>query len=209
MKTYSIPRISGAPDWSAIPALTVDTVLWEPDCGIRMTQQLCYDETALYVRQQARESTIRAEYSAPLSPVHEDSCMEFFFALGADDRYFNFEINPNGCIELGFGPNRKNRVRLCHKAEQETFRPCCVRAADGWAAEYRLPLDFFRLFYPDFRLVPGVRFRGNCYKCGDRTEHPHFLAWNPVTSETPDFHRPECFGHFCLAQEEHCQGSIL
>ena len=111
MKTYAIPRTSGAPDWNSVPALAVDTVLWAPDCGIRMTQQLCYDETALYVRQQAWEPNIRAEYSAPLSPVHEDSCMEFFFALGADDRYFNFEINPNGCIELGFGPNRIRQSR--------------------------------------------------------------------------------------------------
>ena len=137
MKTYSIPRTSGAPDWNSVPALAVDTVLWEPDCGIRMTQQLCYDETALYVRQRAWETAICAEYTAPLSPVHEDSCMEFFFALGADDRYFNFEINPNGCIELGFGPNRKNRIRICHKAEQETFQPRCVRTADGWTAGRR------------------------------------------------------------------------
>lgn len=199
MKEYVILKTSGIPDWNAVPSLSVDTVLWEPDCGIRMTQQLCYDETALYVRQQARESAVRAEYSAPFSPVHEDSCMEFFFALGADERYFNFEINPNGCIELGFGPNRKNRVRLCHKAEQETFRPCCVCTADGWTAEYCLPLDFLRLFYPDFRLVPGVRFRGNCYKCGDRTEHLHFLAWNPINTHSPDFHRPEFFGKLILS----------
>ena len=136
MKEYVILKVNSIPDWNAVPVLAVDTILWEPDCGIRMTQQLCYDETALYVRQRAWEANIRAEYSAPLSPVHEDSCMEFFFAFGADERYFNFEINPNGCIELGFGPDRKNRVRLCHKAERETFQPCCVRAADGWTAEY-------------------------------------------------------------------------
>lgn len=198
MREYTIVKTNGVPEWSTVPVQAVDTILWEPDCGIRMTQQLCYDETALYVRQQAWESAIRAEYSAPLSPVHEDSCMEFFFALGADDRYFNFEINPNACMELGFGPDRKNRVRLCHKAEQETFRLCCVRTSGGWAAEYRLPLDFFRLFYPDFRLVPGVRFRGNCYKCGDRTERLHFLAWNPVNTHSPDFHRPEFFGKLIL-----------
>lgn len=199
MKMYNIPRIDGAPDWSAVSVLAVDTILWEPDCGIRMTQQLCYDDKALYVRQQAWESAIRAEYSTPLSPVHEDSCMEFFFALDADERYFNFEINPNGCIELGFGRTVKTASALCHKAEQETFRPCCVRTSGGWAAEYRLPLDFFRLFYPDFRLVPGIRFRGNCYKCGDRTEHPHFLAWNPVHTPTPDFHRPEFLGEMILS----------
>ena len=71
-------------------------------------------------------------------------------------------------------------------------------AALPMLAEYCLPLDFFRLFYPDFRLVPGVRFRGNCYKCGDRTEHPHYLAWNPVNTLSPDFHRPEFLGEMIL-----------
>ena len=199
MRKYTIFETNGAPDWSAVPAISVGCVLWEPDCGVRMAQQLCYDETAFYVRQRAKESAIRAEYTAPLSPVHEDSCMEFFFALGEDDRYFNFEINPNACFELGFGPNRRNRIRLCHKNEQETFQAQCIRTTDGWTAEYRIPMDFLRLFYPDFRPETGVRFRANCYKCGDLTEHPNYLAWNPITSETPDFHRPQDFGSMCLA----------
>lgn len=199
MRKYTIFETNGAPDWSAVPVISVDCVLWEPDCGIRMAQQLCYDETALYVRQRAKESAIRAEYTAPLSPVHQDSCMEFFFALGEDNRYFNFEINPNACFELGFGANRSNRIRLCRKNEQETFCARCVRTPDGWTAEYRIPMDFLRLFYPDFRPKPGVRFRANCYKCGGLTEQPHFLAWNPVTSETPDFHRPQDFGSMYLA----------
>lgn len=198
MRRYTIARIPGTPEWADVPPLRVDNALWVPAGGVRMEQRLCCNAHALCVYQRAWETDIRAEYSAPLSPVHEDSCMEFFFAFGADERYFNFEINPNGCIELGFGPDRKNRVRLCHKAERETFQPCCVRAADGWTAEYCLPLDFFRLFYPDFRLVPGVRFRGNCYKCGDRTEHPHYLAWNPVNTLSPDFHRPEFLGEMIL-----------
>ena len=198
MKEYVILKVNSIPDWNAVPVLAVDTILWEPDCGIRMTQQLCYDETALYVRQRAWEANIRAEYSAPLSPVHEDSCMEFFFSL-ADGRYVNFEINPNACMELGFGPNRHERVRLCHKAESEAFRPVCARTPDGWTAEYRIPLSFLRILYPDFVLRSGVSFRANCYKCGDKTVHPHFLAWNEVETPTPDFHRPEFFGKMILA----------
>ena len=62
--------------------------------------------------------------------------MEFFFSLTDDGRYVNFEINPNACMELGFGPNRRERVRLCHKSERETFRPVCTRTPDGWTAEY-------------------------------------------------------------------------
>jgi hypothetical protein len=115
MKSYTIAKASGAPDRDAIEPLRADCVLWEPDCGVRMEQKLCYDDTALYVFQRAWESDIRAECSAPLSPVHEDSCMEFFFSLTDDGRYVNFEINPNAYMELGFGPNRRERVRLCHK----------------------------------------------------------------------------------------------
>lgn len=198
MKTYTIFKADGKPDWKAIPALSVDTILWMPDCGIRMTQQLCYDETAIYIRQQAKEAAIRAEYSAPLSTVCKDSCMETFFALGEDDRYFNFEINPNACFEIGFGPCRENRIRICHKTELEAFRPVCKRTSDGWMADYRIPIEFIHLFYPDYRLQSGARFRANCYKCGDLTEHEHYLSWNPVESKTPDFHRPECFGEMVL-----------
>ena len=199
MKEYVILKVNSIPDWNAVPVLAVDTILWEPDCGIRMTQQLCYDETALYVRQRAWEANIRAEYSAPLSPVHEDSCMEFFFSIADDMRYVNFEINPNACLELGFGPDRHERVRLCHKAESDTFRPVCVRTPDGWTAEYRIPLSFLRILYPDFVLRSGVSFRANCYKCGDKTVRPHFLAWNAVETLTPDFHRPDFFGEMILA----------
>ena len=95
MKSYTIAKASAAPDRDTIESLRADCVLWEPDCGVRMEQKLCYDDTALYVFQRAWESDIRAECSAPLSPVHEDSCMEFFFSLTDDGRYVNFEINTN------------------------------------------------------------------------------------------------------------------
>ena len=39
---------------------------------------------------------------------------------------------------------------------------------------------------------------GNFYKCGDATEMPHYLSWNPIQTERPDFHRPEFFGELYL-----------
>ena len=50
-------------------------------------------------------------------------------------------------------------------------------------------------------LDPGnlpASLRGNIYKCGDKTAHPHFLSWAPVGTPSPDFHRPEYFGEFSL-----------
>ena len=49
MKSYTIAKASGAPGWDAIEPLRADCVLWEPDCGVRMEQKLCYDDTVLYV----------------------------------------------------------------------------------------------------------------------------------------------------------------
>ena len=62
-----------------------------------------------------------------------------------------------------------------------------------------LVIAFLRILYPEFSLRSGVSFRANCYKCGDKTVHPHFLAWNAVETAAPDFHRPEFFGKMILA----------
>ncbi len=191
-KTYSIFKVTDTPDWTRIPELAADTVLWEPDCGVRAFGQFCYDDSNLYVHLRALEKDIRAEYTAPLSPVHEDSCLEFFFMPETGDRYFNFEINPNGCLYLGFGHNRADRFALYRSDMEDIFNIVSDRTDDGWEVSYQIPLDFIRLYYPDFEFSGTLR--ANVYKCGDLTAAKHYLSWNPVLSEKPDFHRPEYFG---------------
>ena len=190
MEEYTIIHIHKQPDWDSVPKLMINNILWEPDCGIRASGQFCYNEENLFVHLQAVEAEIRAEYTAPLSPVHKDSCLEFFFMPG--DRYFNFEINPNGCLHIGFGQERHERTVL-FKEDYETFfdiRP--GRTDDGWEVFYRIPLSFIRLFYPDYQF--SGELMANVYKCGDETNRAHYLAWNPIFSEKPDFHRPQDFG---------------
>ena len=192
-RQYVITRVKEKQfNWSDIPDLPIDNILWEPDCGIRAFARLCYDEEALYASLRAAEAEIRAKYTAPLSPVHRDSCLEFFFMPEKGDRYFNFEVNPNGCMHIGFGHNRADRVVLTRRDDAEFFRIKSERTPDGWAVSYRIPLSFLRLFYPEFAFS-GL-LRANAYKCGDDTAHPHYLSWNPVNSLQPDFHRPEDFG---------------
>ena len=109
-----------------------------------------------------------------------------------EKRYLNFEINPNGCLHLGFGQDRYDRKNALPPDPRETFGIRTGRTDDGWEASYRIPGSFLRTFYPAFSCTG--RLRANVYKCGDLTPYPHYLAWNPVASATPDFHRPECFG---------------
>lgn len=195
MKNYTVLPVSGTPEWEKIPVMSVDCVLWHEDVGIRMIQQLCYDADYLYVHQRAWEKEIRATHAGYLQQVCEDSCMEFFFApQEGDERYFNVEINPNGCVHFGFGYGRRKSVQVVPKKMEEQLAVRTARTEGGWELYYRIPLSLVQIFYPDFHWKKGTRIRANAFKCGDCTVHPHFLSWNPVTSETPDFHRHCDFG---------------
>lgn len=200
MREYSIVRRPGSLDWARVPELEIDTVLWGTEAGVRAWGQICWDDGALYVRLRAREREIRAEHpaDAPLAMACEDSCLEFFLSpVPGDMRYFNIEFNPNGCMYLGFGEERANRVRLLPK--RNPFDPAPFRTGDGWGITYRVPFDFLRQFYPGFAPVPGDELRANCYKCGDLTVREHYLSWNPCTSAAPDFHRPCDFGRMIFS----------
>ena len=191
VKTYLIRSAGSGPDRDAVPELEADRILWLPDCGVRAFGRFCYDPANLYVRLWAVEKNIRAEYTAPLSPVHLDSCLEFFFMREGDSRYFNFEINPNGCLHIGYGSGRQNRS-VVSPSGADPFSIRTERTPDGWAASWQIPLSFLRLFRPDFAFAE--KLRANVYKCGDLTEQEHYLSWNPVISAEPDFHRPQDFG---------------
>ena len=184
-------------DWYSIPVLPIDHVLWTQDAGIRAQGQLCFDETNFYVHMSAAEEHIRAENTKPLSPVHEDSCLEFFFMPDGGRLFLNFEINPNGCMHIQAGPVRTDRVNLVRDDAEKYFAIHTGRTDDGWEVFYRIPLSFIRLFYPDYRFEGDLL--ANMYKCGDKTVKEHYLSWSPVLMETPDFHCPEYFGRMRFA----------
>lgn len=199
MNTYYVEKAEHPLNWAKIPALDVNNILWLPDAGIRMTQQICYDDSALYVHQQAIEKHIRAENHDLLDQACEDSCMEFFFCPDpCDERYFNFEITPNGFMYLGLCKNRTDFIRLFPEDPKETFCITPTYSDNGWELSYMIPLSFIRTFFPTFTLKPGVKIRANCYKCGDLTKQPHYLSWNPCSQTEPNFHVPQDFGTLIL-----------
>lgn len=200
LKKYIITRVLSEPDWNSIPALQVDERPWTPDNGVRMTAQICYDETGIHIHQRAWETDIRAEGKDLLSRVCEDSCMEFFFQpIPMDGRYFNIEFNLNACVFLGFGHGRHDSLRIVPEDIKTLFSVRTERLSDGWEIFYTIPLSFLRQFYPNYTLEPGRVIRANCYKCGDKTAQEHYLLWNPSTSDVPDYHRPQDFGEMVLA----------
>ncbi len=202
-KTYRIPRISGAPDWSAIPAMTLDECPWGRVYCPELTAQLAFDpEKGFWVRMTCREEDPRAVYTQGDDPVCQDSCMEAFIDFDPSDApdargYLNLEANARGTYLLGLGRERHGRVRVralgCALPQLEAI---CGEGWWGWQA--LLPLEMLGAIYGRTAFAPGALLRGNFYKCGDATETPHYCVWNSIAAPQPDYHRPECFGELIV-----------
>lgn len=180
-------------DWSAVPTAALAHTGWLEACAVEAAVQVCRVGEDLWVRMEAREAPIRATAREPLAPVCEDSCLEFFLSPWAEDnRYFNFEFNPLGTLNLGFGGTRPFRARQIAKNEKDIFSPTPFFTDEGWGISFRIPASFLRMYDPSFHF--GSDMQGNFYKCGDLTETPHYLAWAPLHCESPDYHRQQDFG---------------
>ena len=191
-KVYRAARVH-RPDWERIEAVTLTHQMWLAPCAVEAWAQLCHDGENLYVRMTAKETNVRATLTGPLDPVCEDSCLEFFLAPQREDsRYFNFEWNRLCNAYVGFGGARETRVRQLIASPQALFAPVAFDTADGWGIEYRIPKSYIQMYMPGFALSGEAAC--NFYKCGDRTQTPHYLAWAALSSNTPDFHRRQDFG---------------
>lgn len=193
MPTYKITRQTLPINWDAVPVTTMDNYNWLGEAPIHAQAQICCTEDALHILLSTQEEHIRAEETGQLGAPCHDSCLEFFFCpVSGDDRYFNIECSPTGCIFLGFGSDRHNLVRLL--PVEMSIHPEVKRFEGGWSVSYSVPYSFIRQFFPAFDPAGGSAMRGNFYKCGDETVQPHYISWSPMNPQIVDFHRPEHFG---------------
>ncbi len=193
--------LPGLMDSEGIAFQSIDKVNWKeypyaPEVFFRMA----YTEKALLLHYRVCEQSVRARYGKDNEAVWTDSCVECFFQPEEGGDYYNIECNCAGTLLVGVGKDRRHRERidlsLIRKVQRwaslgtEPFeeRPemCC------WEVALAIPPAVF-VRHPEL-VFAGRTFRGNFYKCGDGLKTPHFLSWNPIETENPDFHRPEFFG---------------
>ncbi len=191
----------GPVPWPDLPSLQVDHYLWLTNgYHPRVEARLGWSRRFLYVRFLVGEKKAPVRYSRFQDPVYKDSCVEFFIDMFPAKRrgYINFEMNAAGTLLAQFGPGRDHRRSLW----PEDLAGFSVIGAEelpeagggpAWSVAYKIPLTLFGKFYGE-ELRPGHRAAANFYKCGDDTAIPHYGAWSPVETPTPDFHRPEYFG---------------
>jgi hypothetical protein len=172
--------------WTAFP--------YKPEVAFAMA----HGDNGVFLKFFVEEKYLRAIYSEPNQPVYKDSCVEFFVSFGDEREYYNFEFNCAGTCLLSFGNERTNREMTSSElirsiAFQSSIKPATNRDANvGWELTVAIPFAAFQ--YHQVNSMKGKKCRANFYKCGDDLPEPHFLAWNTIQTEEPDFHRPEFFG---------------
>ncbi|MCD6343025.1 MAG: hypothetical protein J7L76_04515 [Spirochaetaceae bacterium] len=157
-----------------------------------------YTSDEILLNYRVKESHVRALNNEINAEVYKDSCVEFFISTG-DNRFYNFEFNCIGTSYAAYG-KREDR-KLLDKAVVSRIRTestlgnkaVSTREIDSsWELTIAIP---FSIFQEKEFLNPGRHtFYANFYKCGDELPRPHFLSWNPIRTEKPDFHQPEYFG---------------
>jgi hypothetical protein len=181
--------------------LMIDTINWngyvyKPDVAL----SIAYSEHEIFLKYYITENYFKAEKTDTNQMVCEDSCVEFFVSPEDDGIYYNMEFNAIGTCLVGIGTDRKSSQRVKPEIISKIRRLTTagdepIKEKTGeftWTITIAIPLEIF--FRHQVKDLKGKIFRANFYKCGDKLTVPHYLTWNPIGTESPDYHQPEHFG---------------
>lgn len=156
-------------------------------------------DTSILLKYYVTEEVIRAYYNRVNDPVYKDTCVEFFIALDNEVNYYNFEFNCVGNCLVGFGPDRNRRELLKYSSLKKLRTQTLIKSIDvddqslvHWELTLEIPFDAFS--FHSISSLQGRTCRANFYKCGDELAKPHYVTWNNIVSEAPNFHLFPYFG---------------
>lgn len=193
------PRVAGFDNIEQFAKGEVGVVNWaEYPFRPRTTVAIAHTEEALLVRFEVEEEHVVGRCTEMHGPVYKDSCVEIFVREPQAEHYYNFEINCIGTILAARRLSRNEKEYLSAETMQKVrIKPSLpagepFEGSGSWSIEAEIPFEVIG--------IEGVptRLEGNFYKCGDLTPVPHYVSWSPISTPSPDFHRPEFFGEIVL-----------
>lgn len=181
----------------------IDVVNWPhlypyaPQCQVRLGRS----HSHLAISFSVSGMDLRATEMEDNGRLWEDSCCEFFISPGGAT-YYQVEISCIGAVRIGKGTGRydfkpldlNDVIKVKRWSSLEKKRYDLEGENYRWTVTAIIP---FSIIGMDPKKLPD-EVRANFCKCGERTAHPHFTTWSPISSETPDFYRPECFGRLLM-----------
>jgi len=178
----------------------IDTINWaEFSYKPKLSFRIGHTGKEIWLKYYATEKNILAKETRTNGEVYKDSTVEFFISLD-DKNYYNFEFNCIGTIHLAYGPGRGNRqfvdpgiiknIEIESSLGSEPFEE--KKGNFEWEMMIRIPIESFS--FDKIKSLDGLKATANFYKCGDETSEPHYVTWNPIGTENPDYHCPQYFG---------------
>ena len=204
--TTNIPYLNGLDDLYIVEDISamLDTherrpIQYAPwSAGAKQPQAsfaIAYNAEAIYLKYYVNEHTLKAEYSKFNDPVFEDSCVEFFIAFDDDASYYNLEFNCMGTSRAQYGQHKTGRefvpVNLLKAIRHQTLVKNNTIGDVQWELTLCIPKTIFK-FHPAL-IFEQSRARVNFFKCGDGLPEPHFLCWNEIEAQQPEFHLSQFF----------------
>ncbi|MBD3305766.1 hypothetical protein GF339_05235 [candidate division KSB3 bacterium] len=179
--------------------------------------KVLYDDEQLYVFFRVADRFVKAVSLEYQEPVYQDSCVEFFIrprafyqseVSPAYQGYFNVEINCIGTMlvsyiedwrrtDEGFAqyaplpPESGKMITVFHSLSGQIVQE--IESPVEWMIGYNVPFALFEGYLGPLDFGIGRPWRGNFYKCADRSSHPHWASWAPIGAEL-NFHQPKFFG---------------
>jgi len=180
--------VSFCEDWqgqNASPDRTTTVrVLWTPDM--------------LYIRFECRyrEITVFPDSDPDGRRDHlwdKDVAETFLQPDPSRERFYKeFEVSPNGMwIDLNIGTGALVNLRSGLQRSVVTDRQ-----AKTWAAELAIPM---KSLTPVFN--PTAEWRLNFFRVEGGAEPRFYSAWQPTSTDKPNFHVPKAFGRMRFAEE--------
>lgn len=192
--------------WNETEAVRLTNYLDKKPAHFPDTQvKVRYDQNNIYVIFHVKDQYVRALAKENKGRVWEDSCVEFFFTPGPDIErgYFNMETNCKGIILLmhskkdskereSVSPEDYSKIEIVPSLKQNVEVE--ITEPLTWTLEYKIPFSVLEKYMQVDKPGKGIQWRANFYKCGDKTSHPHWLTWAPISQPETSFHVPQYFG---------------
>lgn len=178
----------------------IDQHNWEKANEHRKVRfKIAHNNTNIYLLYDVVEPEMSARYSNHNDPIYKDSCVEFFIALEEDSNYYNFEFNCLGSCLLEWGPDRQHRKLVdTNTIDLITAETKIKRVTKNeltlfhWKMFIKIPIEVFK--FTPLKSLKNIHAKANFYKCGDSLSKPHYMTWNPIKADQPDFHLKSYFG---------------
>lgn len=179
---------------------SIDVISWKSfEYTPKVDFRIGHTGNEIWLKFYVSEKYIRALETKTNGDVYKDSCVEFFISL-EDGYYYNFEFNCIGTKHVAYGTGRNGREDV----DPEFLKRIRIDSSLGafpfperkgrcdWELLIAIPISCFP--YSDIKSFSDLNTTANFYKCGDHTSVPHYLSWNAIRTERPDFHQPGFFG---------------